>query len=386
MQEKTNTHATGELPVQYTEENASDEIDLKVIIRQLWVKRKFILTTTAVFLLLGIFIAFTSPVSYTASSTIVPQSSQRGTGNLGGLASMMGINMGVSMSGETLSPTVYPQIVRSVPFCEEIMGTTILVEKSPSPITLYEYYTNKKYQQKNLLNGLKKYTIGLPGVILSSLRKSSSNYNTSINYTDTITGKVVSLTRDEKKVVDIIQQSTQFNLNQKDGYITLGYTFTEPEAVAVISQQLYQVLEKYVKNYKIQKQQDNLQFVEASYAEARRDFLQKQAALAVFQDANRGLVTATARTTERRLSSEYDIAFTVYNELAKQLEQAKLAVKESTPVLTVIDPVVVPQEKSTPKKSMIIAVFLMLGLITSIGWVLVKPFIDDIAKEVSVKT
>lgn len=359
----------------------SDEIDLRDLIVQLWKKRQFILMVTGLFLLLGIFVAFTSPVSYTASCTVVPQTSQRVGGNLSGLASMMGVNLGSSMTGETLSPTIYPTIVKSVPFCKEIMNTPITVEKSPGTITLYEYYTDKKYQPKNLMQGVKKYTIGLPGTILSTLR-SGKQFSAPSVYNDTITGQVVTLTADERRAISSIQTNIQFESNSKEGYVKLGYTFPEPEAVAIVTQQLYDVLERYVKNFKAEKELDNLKFVESSYQEARKDFLQKQANLAAFQDANRGLATAMARTTERRLSSEYDIAFTVYNELAKQLEQAQLSVKQSTPVLTVVDPVVVPHEKSTPRRSMIMAVFLMLGLIISVGWVLIKPFILDILKEV----
>lgn len=362
--------------------NDSDEIDLKEIIAKLWQKRKFILLVTLIFFLLGVFIAFTSPVSYTASCTVVPQTGEKPGGNLGGLASMMGVNLGANVTGETLSPSVYPQIVKSAPFCKEIMGTPITVEKASSPITLFEYYTDKKYQPKNVLTGVKKYTIGLPGVILSSVRPKDDASENTISYTDTLTGTIVTLTSDEKKVMDIITANTLFESNSKDGYVKLGYTFAEPEGVAVISQQMYNVLERYVKDFKAQKEQDNLQFVEASYREARADFLRKQANLASFQDANRDLISAMARTTERRLSSEYDVAFTIYNELAKQLEQAKLAVKQSTPVLTVIDPVVVPHEKSAPKRAMIMAVFLFLGIVLSIGWVLVKPFVQDIAREV----
>jgi len=382
MQEKTNIHVPSELSTQCTGENVSDEIDLKDIIRQLWMKRRFILITTGVFFLLGIFIALTSPVSYSASSTIVPQSSQRNTGNLGGLASMMGVNLASSMTGETLSPTVYPNIVKSVPFCREIMQMPIPVKKSSTPITLYEYYNYKQYQQKNLLNAIKKYTIGLPGVILSSIHKNTSNEEAAVAYTDTISGEVLSLTSKERKAISLIQQNILFESNSRDGYIKLGYSFAEPEAAAAIADHLFKTLEKYVKDYKAQKQQDNLLFVESNYSEARKDFLQKQTNLAAFQDANRGLVSAMARTTERRLSSEYDIAFTVYNELAKQLEQAKLSVKESTPVLTIIDPVVVPQQRSAPRRSMIIAVFLFLGLIVSMGWVLIEPLVQDIVKEV----
>jgi capsular polysaccharide biosynthesis protein len=360
----------------------SNEIDLKDLILQLWKKRKFILMVTGLFLLLGIFVAFTSPVFYTTSCTVVPQTGQKEGGNLGGLASMMGVNLSTGIAGETLSPSVYPQIIKSVPFCREILKTPIIVDKSPTtPISLYEYYTDKQYQQRGLLQHIKKYTVGLPGVILSSVRKSDSDNKEPVAYTDTITGKVISLTPKERRAISAIQQNILFESNPKGGYIKLGYTFAEPEAVAAIAENLFKTLEKYVKNYKVQKQQDNLLFVESSYAEARKDFSQKQFALAAFQDANRGLITATARTTERHLSSEYDVAFTVYNELAKQLEQAKLALKESTPVLTVIDPVVVPQQRSEPRRGMIMAVFLFLGLIIGMGWALTKPFVQDIAKE-----
>lgn len=356
----------------------SEEIDLKDLIVQLWKKRKFILMVTGLFLLLGIFVAFTSPVSYTASCTVVPQTGQKGGSNLGGLASMMGVNLGSAMSSETLSPTVYPHIVKSAPFCKEIMGTPIIVKKSPVPITLYEYYTDKKYQSKSILNGIKKYTLGLPGTILLAIRPDKTDDNTTV-HTDTLTGKIITLSAEEKKVYDVINANIQFESNPKDGYIKLGYTFPEPEAVAVISQQLYNVLERYVKNFKAEKELDNLKFVESSYQEARKDFLQKQANLAAFQDSNRSLSTATARSTERRLSSEYDIAFTIYNELAKQREQSKLAVKESTPIFTIIDPVVVPRQNSAPKRGIIIAMFSFLGLILSSSYLIISPLFKNVA-------
>ena len=197
-------------------------------------------------------------------------------------------------------------------------------------------------------------------------------------HTDSITGKVVTLTKEEREVIEAIQGSIQFNSNDKEGYVTIGYSFSEPQATATIAQNMYATLERYVKNYKSQKQLDNLAFVEESYERTRNDFMDKQAKLAAFQDSNRDLNSAMARTTERRLSSEYEVAYTVYNELARQLEQAKISVKESTPVLTVIDPVVVPHEKSAPRKAIILMAFILLGLAASFGWVFGKPYWDEI--------
>ncbi len=364
----------------YYNMDISDKVDVKGLIAKVWFKRKFIYICTGVFLMAGLFVAIVSPVSYKANCTVVPQVSNS-RGNLGGLASMMGVNIGSSSSGETLSPNVYPQIINSVPFCKEIMETPIVVERSNGvPITLYDYYINNEYQPTNVISNIKRYTIGLPGLIFSAIRSSDREEETV--HTDTNTGDVVKLSSKERMVFYNIKDNIQFYSNPKEGYIRLGYSFSEPQPTADIAQNIYITLEKYVKNYKSQKQQDNLDFVEESYENARNDFMEKQAALAAFQDANRDLTSAMARTTELRLNSEYQVAYTVYNDLAVQLEQAKISVNESTPVLTVIDPVVVPFYKSAPRRGLIIISFLFLGLLVSLTWVFLKPFLKDLFSHV----
>ena len=370
-----------QLEIANKELNHTDEVDLKEIILQLWSNRRFIFVVTGIALVLGIFVALFSPVKYTASCTVVPQMKQNTNSNLNGLAALAGINLGSITSGEILSPNVYPEIIKSVPFTRAVMQTPI----SPSAaegktITLYEFYSDKRYNRPNLMNTLKRYTIGLPGIIVGALKKSDGNATPDLQI-DSLSS-IHTLSRKEKSVYAQIQNSIGFETNSKSGYLRLSYTFPEAHGAAQITDAARQTLEQFVITYKIAKVESDLTFVEKNYEEARKDFLQKQADLAAYQDANRGLVTATGRSTETRLRGEYEIAFAVYNELAKQREQARIAVKENKPVLTVVNPVVTPTEKSAPKKGMIVAVFLLLGLILSIGWVLVKPFIQDIAKSV----
>lgn len=354
----------------------TDEIDLTDLIRQLWVKRRFILKVLGIFILIGLFIALFSPVRYTAHCTVVPQTGKNSSNsNLGGLAAMMGVNINTGSTGETLSPMVYPQIVKSVPFTREIMQTPIRVKKSEGKeITLYDYYTDNEYQSFNLISSIQKYTIGLPGVLIGAIRGNKNHeYEKSVDSTS-----LPRLSKMDEWVYLVIQNSMQLTLNSKDGYITISYTFPEAEASALVTNKIRKMLEQYVIAFKSEKAEDDLKFVEQSFNEARNDFLEKQEQLATFQDANRGLSTASARITEQRLHSEYDIAFTVYNELAKQLEQAKLAVNETKPVLTVVDPVVVPVQKSAPRRSLILIAFVFLGIVVGIGWVLIKPFFFDV--------
>ena len=359
----------------------NDEIDLVDLFRKLWVKRKFILTVTGIFLLIGLFVALVSPVSYTASCTVVPQSGENKSGGLSGVAAMMGVNLGTAMMSEgTLSPHIYPEIVKSVPFTLEIMQTPIATKRSNGKeITLYEYYTNKQYQDKNVLSSIKKYTLGLPGVLLGSFRKKSPVEETAFHADSTT---VYTLNEKEKKVYEAIQGALRVSVNPKEGYVSLSYSFPEAKPAAEVTDNLYRTLEKYVSSFKSEKLEDNLQFVEESYETARQDFLQAQSRLAAFQDANRGLATATARSTEMRLQSEFNIAFSVYSELAKQREQARIAVKENQTILTLVNPAVVPHEKSAPRRSIILVGFLFLGIATAFGWVQGKPYVQKIFKEI----
>jgi LPS O-antigen subunit length determinant protein (WzzB/FepE family) len=358
----------------------SDEIDIKDIFRSIWYRRKFILIFTVFFAIIGLFVALTSQDQYTAQSTILPQNNRNTSGNLGNFASIVGLNMGTAVMNEgVISTSIYPQIINSLPFAREIMQTEIVVEKSNGvPITLYEYYTNKNYKEINVLGSVKKYTIGLPNVIIASLRKTKNKQQTQSSEVKIDSLGYTIISSQENSVYNKIKNSIQYEYKQ--GVITLGYTFPEAMGAAQISEQLHKSLEKYVVSYKTQKAEDNLMFVEQSFKEAKKEFLEKQANLAAFQDANRGLVTATSRATETRLRSEYDISFTIYNELARQLEQARLNLKEESPVLTVINPVIVPLTKSAPNTEKTLLLFIFAGFLLSTVWVLIWPYFESILK------
>jgi len=75
------------------------------------------------------------------------------------------------------------------------------------------------------------------------------------------------------------------------------------------------------------------------------------------------VATAVARTEQERLTAEYTLVFGIYSELAKKLEQAKIEIKEETPVFTIIKPVSVPTEKSKPNRPYILGVFVFIGLV-----------------------
>jgi uncharacterized protein involved in exopolysaccharide biosynthesis len=98
-----------------------------------------------------------------------------------------------------------------------------------------------------------------------------------------------------------------------------------------------------------------------------------------------GINTALGRTKLLQLQAEYDLTFSVYSELAKQLETQQLQVKKDTPLFTVLKPVTIPNEKSAPKRAIILVVYLFLGFVLSLGAVLGKKYWKGFQKEWSLK-
>jgi len=362
------TNSTSNQPVQ-----PENEIDLIEVVKKLWAKRKFILKVTVVCACLGVLVALFSAKVFTASCTIVPQTGEKTTGgSLSGLAAIAGINIG---SLDVLSPKIYPKILASVPFQKEIMQTAIKFEEYDQPVKLLDYYTADEYAQFSLGGTILKYTIGLPGVIIGAIRGEEPEPQ----YGEGAVATLESLSKDEAECIKTLKDKINMNLNDKDGYITLSVDMPEPLAAAQLAAKVQELLQRYVTDFKIQKVKANLEFVEGRYEEAKKEYEKKQEELAIFNDANRNLVSNVAKTTQERLNNEYTLLFGVYSELAKQREQANIQVKETTPVFTVVEQVTIPTERSKPKRGLICIAFTFLGGFIGIGLVLTLPFLAQVS-------
>ena len=355
-----------------TQNQAEEEIDLVEKVQKLLRNRKFIIKITIAFTVLGLLVAILTPNVYTAYCTLVPQTGEKKAGgSLSGLAAMAGINLGSLSSGEVLSPSVYPKIMTNINFQKELIYSKYHFKGVVQPITLYDYYTNEKYQKFSLICTIKKYTIGLPKVIMKAIRGKSL---------DTIKSEsslIKSLTEDERDVLKIVNENLSLDVNEKDGYVSITLNMPEPLLAAELAQRVQELLQKYITEFKVEKVAQNLEFVERNYEEGKRNFESKQAELARYRDANKSFTSAVAKTQEEKLMSEYTLLLGIYTELAKQKEQAKIAVTETSPILTVIEPVFVPIEKSKPSRIVMIIVFSFLGLIFGAGLVLLVPYLEE---------
>ena len=355
------------------------EIDLVALVKKMWLNKGLIIKLTAVFMVLGLLVALFSSKVYTTSCDIVPQTSKGAKGGgMSSLAALAGININDGQSGAELSPLVYQNIMNSTSFRKELMQTKIDFEEAGRPVSFYEYYTSEEFNKPTVLSYIMKYTIGLPGVIMGAIRGEQPEPDYS-----SLGGAsaIETISKDDFKVLKILESCISMTLDNKNGYLTITANMPEALAAAQLAQASVELLQKYITKFKIEKVQSNLDFVQERYNEAKGNFEDVQSRRAKFRDANHNSVKYAARVEQEKLDAEYTLAMNLYSELATQLEQAKINVKETTPILTVIRPVTVPYKKSKPQRAMILLAFTFLGFAAGAGLVLVSQTLAQFVGE-----
>lgn len=377
-----------QIEYQNMESSQEQEIDLIELIKRMWVNRKLILKVTGVCFVFGLLIALFSSKAYTAGCDVVPQtSSSTSTSRMSSLAALAGINLNQMDDVKALSPYVYENILNSATFRKELMQTKLHYEDVDRPVSFYEYNTSKEFNKPGVGKIVMKYTIGLPFVILKAIRgeQPEPDYSALATEGNGSASKIETMTKEEYECNKILSECLSMNLDDKNGYLSISVTMPEAIVAAEMAEATVTLLQKYITEFKIEKVQSNLDFVQERYNEAKAEFEDVQERRARFRDANLNTAKYSARTQLEKLDAEYTLALNLYSELASKLEQAKINVKETTPILTVINPVTVPLQKSKPRRAMILFGWTFFGIVLGMGAVLVLPSVAEITGSTRLK-
>jgi len=358
----------------YKKNIEEDEIDFVYLTKLFWNSRRKIYKSILIFTCIGVLAAIFTQKEYTASTTMVFQSGEGLDigGNLGGLAAIAGVNLG-GMSSETgISPALYSQIINSIPFQKEVLKFPLTIKGESKKTSLFEYYS--KIYNPSLFGYLKKYTIGLPGLIVKSFKEIPEAKE--LNISDPF--KLLSITDDEKELIEQLEDQIILEVNEKDGFLSLSVNMPEAIAAAELTNKVQELLQSYIIKFKIEASNEQLKFINERYNEKEKDFKVKQERLARFRDQNKNVNSALAQTKLEELQSDYDLVYGVLAELAKQKETQLIQVKKDSPVFTILNPVIIPIERSNTKPIFILVIWIFLGWIFGFTRVFVFELYENV--------
>lgn len=344
-----------------------DQIQILAFMKKIWSKRRIVMLSTMISLVFGFFFVFSIPNEFTATSTFIPQSSdsKSGIGSLGGIASLAGINLGDMNSSSDIPPSLYPKLVSSVKFKKAIINSKLKVTKLNKEVTYGEYF--EEIYKPGILVKVRKYTIGLPDLLIGSILTQIRGMQ------DTLEGisyeNLTPLSETDISHFKRIDSQLSIFSNKKEGFVQLSYKMPDPILAAQMALFVESLLQKELIEFKIKNAEFQLKYTEERYNEKKKEFESIQNRLSNFRDRNQNISTAFANNQLEVLEAEYNFAFNIYNELAKQLEQSKLQVSKDTPVFSIIQPVSIPSEKSAPNRINILIAITLLGFTISVAYI-----------------
>lgn len=350
-----------------------NQIDLFAIAKKLFLSKNKILKYIFISTLVGLLGSFLIENTYTASVEFISISGNDvNKSSIGGLASLAGISLGGDLlSSSDLSPIQYPEIVSSSKFRKEILNMPIFFEGQNLTYKDIMLIRNKRF-----LPIIKKYTIGLPSQILKQFM-SQPILNNNVN-----DSSILSSSYEDKLMMDGLENVINIDVDAKDGSITITSNFIDPLGTAQLTQKVFQLLQKQVIELKLMQSQYTLNRTKAVLNEKEHLLYIAQNSLATFKDKNNFINTASFQNQLIRLQTENDNANAVYQQVAAQVEEAKLDMTKNTPIFSVLQPVEVPIMKTAPKRFLIIGIWAFLGLIFGSGIVLfessIRQFINQL--------
>ena len=326
----------------------TDEIDLVELLKTVWKGKITIIVISFVFSVIGVGAALLSPIVYSSSTTFITSSSDStSSSGLGGVASLVGINLGGMSAGNEIPATMYPQIGESIDFKRALL---------------------KSFIDENEQVKLDDFLITLHGI-----EKTLNTQNKSKSF----------VSESEDKLFNILNEIISISVNQKDGFITISANMPESEFAANTCINAREILQKIVINNKIKSAKQKLEFSEEQLSSKRVEFEQIQNKLSYFNDSNLNIVTSSIINERDKLEADFQIINAVMVELSKQVEQRKLQVSEDTPVFSVIKEANMPVRRSSPKRTQMVLIFSFMGVVLSSLYTVIKAPLAKIINEIS---
>lgn len=340
-------------------ENKTKEIDLIELFYKLKKEKKLIVTILVLTSLCGLIVSYSLPKKYTVNVTLSPESDFTAN-NMSGMASMLGISGMGNTNQDALTPTMFPDIIKSTPFILEMYNIEVKPQNFENNIPLFQYVTQQKEPWWNHI--FKIPNIAINGIKSLFKQKEIQKEKTYID--------PYRLTGYENGNIALIKSTLSVSENKKNGMTIISATLQDPEVAAAVADSAVNKLQRYIINYRIRKAQDDCNYLEKLCKDRKNEYLKAQQIYADFMDANRNVVLQRTQAEGTRLQNDMSIAFQVYSQVETQLQVARAKVQEAKPVFAIVEPASVPLGPSSPNKPLIIIAFMFLGFIGSSLWIL----------------
>lgn len=315
----------------------SREVTIADVIARLWTRKYMLMIWVAIGIGIGLTIGFGTPKEYKARMRMVPESTESASGMNATLAAL---GMGTEVSTEdAYNPTLYPDIVSSIPFITGLFDVEVQTSLSDTTYTVREYmehHTASPWWDFSKSN--EDETPKKPGEIIDPFR----------------------LTKGETALYKALNKCITTDIDKRTGEVSITVTMQDPLVAALLTDTIAARLQEYIIDYRTAKARNDLEHAITINEEAKKQYFDAQQAYADYMDRNQGLALYSAQTVRDRLNNDMQLAFNLYNQTSQRMQQCEAKVQEVTPAFAVVEPSTVPVKAYAPRKTIILAAWMLI--------------------------
>ena len=146
----------------------------------------------------------------------------------------------------------------------------------------------------------------------------------------------------------------------------------DPVISAAVTDTIQRRLQEYVTLYRTKKARGDLDYAMTLYDEAQKQYLESQRKYADFVDSNADLILQSYKVKRDDLENDMQMKFSLYNQIAQQVQMARARIQEKTPAFTQLQPATVPLKKDAPKRMTITLGYMFFAFILTTIYILIK--------------
>lgn len=329
-------------------------VDIKSVWTAITKHRKLYYLSLALAFVVSCVISGSLPAYYTCEVLLAPESGGGG-GNLSqlsSLASSFGVNIsgGSSAGGDAITPSLYPDLMKSTDFKTSLFPIKIHRKDDKSTMTYYDYLKNEwKAPWWSDFFGL--------------MAPKKQN-NTKVNNFE--------LTGEQARIAGMINQNVNCEIDKKTGLISIKVKAQDSYIAALLADSVKERLQDFLTDYRTKKSRHDLEYAEMLLRTAKKDYEHARQKYVEFVDANQDIVLESIRQKQTDLENDLQLQYNNYNTLSAQVLTYKAKVQEATPAFTTLQRATVPLAPAGPKRGLVVFACLFLAVLCTTFFVLFK--------------
>lgn len=296
-------------------------IDWVEILSIIWTAKWRIALIVFIVTAAAVAVSLILPETFKSTATLLPETEKGKMASFGGLSDLASL-AGLSV-GEASLTKLYPAIIKSETILKNVIYTEYQTKKFNEPVNLIKFYE--------------------------------------------IEGKTPE--REYESMLKSLRNEINVAMDNKTNLVTISIETRESQLSADILNNITGELDKFIRTKRTTNASEQRKWIENRLGEVKQDLAKSEEVLKEFREKG---ISPQLLLEQERLKREVLINSTLYIELKKQYELAKIEEIKNIPIINIMDKARPAAKKENPKRSIIVLVAFFLSGFGSLFLVIIR--------------